>query len=423
MPESLGPFNLILLSMPGVALLATVRLLYGRRLLSASDPLHLLLSMSGWVLILLAAVGVVAGMMGPFSIGLLVAAIVVSVMATNVYRRNEHRALLWTLALSSERGVPLAEAAVAYADENAGDTGVRALVLADYLRLGWPLDQAVRMAKLRMSTATRLALRLGTALGQFGPALRQQMQDGQQVESLLQGMLGRLYYLALLLVVGNGVVTFVMLKIVPVFDKMFDEFGLRLPHATRTLINVSRTLVDGPLAMITILALPALSFLLVVLTLFYVGWLPRDLPLLVRLFRRYDGALILRALALVVRQGRPMTDVFLLLAEHYPLRSVAWKLKVVAARVAQGGDWCLALYEQGFFTRRDMALLQSAQRAGNLPWALEELAESMLRRQVIRLQAWYNTLFPFVLFLFGTIVGWFVIALFMPLVALIQGLT
>ena len=34
--------------------------------------------------------------------------------------------------------------------------------------------------------------------------------------------------------------------------------------------------------------------------------MPRDLPVVWRLFRRYDGALVMRGLALAVRRGLPL---------------------------------------------------------------------------------------------------------------------
>ena len=423
MPPYLGPFNLILLAMPGVALLIAVRIMFGSKPFAVNNPSRLLLSIAGWLMILWALIGAVVVMTGYFSVGVLVLAVIVLLMAVNVYRRGEHRSLLWSLALSAERGIPLTETAMAFADEHPGDTAARAMALADYLKLGLPLDAAARHARLKMSTGSRLATRLGTSLNLLGPALRQQMQDTHSVEGMLHSLLARFYYLGVVVLVGSGVVSFMMLKIVPVFEKMFSEFGLQLPPMTVVTIEVSRFFVESPLALLTFLLYPPFVLAMFLGTLLYVGWLPRDLPLLNRFFRRYDGSQILRALALVVRNGRPIQDALKLLGEHYPLRSVAWRLKLVAARVDQGADWCDALHSFGFIIATDAAVLKAAQRAGNLPWALEEMADSALRRQAYHLQAWYNVLFPLVLLTFGMFVFYFVVSMFLPLISLIQGLT
>src|SRR5687768_14435109 len=132
MGDSLGPFNLVFLALPGLALKFAVRIMYGRRAYAAADPLKILLSVSGTLLIVLAVLGGIIGLVGlwwmliPFTI----ITVIVLLMALDRYRHGEHRALIWTLASAAQRGVPLPEAARAFADEARDDTGTRALALA-----------------------------------------------------------------------------------------------------------------------------------------------------------------------------------------------------------------------------------------------------------------------------------------------------
>ena len=60
---------------------------------------------------------------------------------------------------------------------------------------------------------------------------------------------------------------------------------------------------------------------------------------------------------------------------------------------------------------------------GNLPWALHEMADSNRRRFIYRVQAVAQTAFPPVVIVFGLIVMFIVVALFEPLVVLIQKMT
>ena len=70
--------------------------------------------------------------------------------------------------------------------------------------------------------------------------------------------------------------------------------------------------------------------------------------------------------------------------------------------------------------RADLAVLQAAQRVGNLPWAMQEMADSARRRFIYRLQAIVQAVFPAVVICFGLMVMFIVVALFLPLVTLIQ---
>ena len=69
------------------------------------------------------------------------------------------------------------------------------------------------------------------------------------------------------------------------------------------------------------------------------------------------------------------------------------------------------------------AVLGAAERADNLAWALEEMADSAIRRQAYRLQLALHCLYPVAVLLIGFVVAFFVIGLFLPLVELIHGLS
>ena len=75
------------------------------------------------------------------------------------------------------------------------------------------------------------------------------------------------------------------------------------------------------------------------------------------------------------------------------------------------------------FGSREAAVLKAAERVGNLPWALDEVSDSMRRRMAYRATAVLNVVFPIVLVAFGLVGGWIVIAMAMPLITLISQLS
>jgi len=84
--------------------------------------------------------------------------------------------------------------------------------------------------------------------GEAGGALEiilQRLADFQErAEALRRKVKGAMIYPAVVITVAIGILTFIMLKIVPVFTKMFVEFGLTLPAATQLLIAVSEWVVN-----------------------------------------------------------------------------------------------------------------------------------------------------------------------------------
>lgn len=486
MNDSLGPVALILLTIPAIALRFAILALYGRRRLTAADPMQMLLSLASAILFVLAGLGVVVGLLGLWflMIPLPFAFLILVLMIFDRARHSEHRALLWSLSTAAEKGVPLSEAARAYADETLGDTGVRALALAEAIERGEPLALAVRTARLRMGAAMKLAVRLGERLGVLGPAMRQQLDESHLVDAALSNAVGRLLYLFIVFFALVGVFIFCTIRFIPIIQRIYFDYGSELPAPTRLVISTADLFAD-PLSLawwaliilflaalaiavgigvlfvydaierrfpirsgdsqlkqfsmlrrrarwlvrivgwITILVMGVLLLapilvLPMLMLLFYVGWFPRDLPGVWRLFRRYDGALVMRGLALSIRRGLPLPQALALIQENYPIRQVASQLAQAGGRIAQGSDWCQSLRQTGLIGSADAAVLAAGQRAGNLDWALEEMADSAVRRQTYWVQLLTQILFPITLLLLAGVIFVFVLGVFLPLVSLIQ---
>jgi len=206
--------------------------------------------------------------------------------------------------------------------------------------------------------------------------------------------------------------------IVPEYQKIFKDFDLPLPHSTQLLVGLSQFSVSYwylfyPLFVLgmALLFLPAAC---------YFGW---DLPGMNWFTRRLDAADLLDGLALTARQQKQMLDGLDALAQSHPRTNIRLRLLQAVKDVQAGRDWAESLSSRGLLRRPDLAILQAAGRVGNLPWALREMAESNRRRFAYRLQAIVQAVFPPVVILLGVIVGFIAVALFLPLVLLIQALS
>ena len=77
----------------------------------------------------------------------------------------------------------------------------------------------------------------------------------------------------------------------------------------------------------------------------------------------------------------------------------------------------------GLIGKPEAAVFRAAERTGNLAWALEEMAESHVRRSVYRIQAWVNVAFPASLLALGGCVLLIAFAILSPLFKMILCLT
>lgn len=436
MAEAFGPLSVFGSLILGIALLWSVRLAYGQRRENSDDSLRLVLTIAGWTLINVAVVSVIAQsffVLTPRSdwLSLLTFLFVVVItgglvmivfaMAVGRYRVLEWRSLLWSLSAGAERGIPLDQVARAFACERADEIGLRAARLADYLAGGTPLPDALLRAKTALPLDGILAARYGMETGSLAPAIARIAKRQVELDDAVRSVFEKIFYFFLVGGFMSIMISFMMLKIIPVFAKMFQEFGLELPPVTLAVVTVSDFVVGYFIFLLPILLLLGVVFLIG--GLYYVGWLPRDFPVVNSLTRRYDGALVMRTLGLAALQERPFANVIAILARLYPKRSVRGSLDVAGRYIDRGEPWSSSLQKTGIITLADASVLEAAQRTGNVAWALEEMAESSMRRWIYRLRLASNVLFPIMVLVLGLIVAFLVIGLFIPLVSLIQGLS
>jgi type IV pilus assembly protein PilC len=243
-----------------------------------------------------------------------------------------------------------------------------------------------------------------------------------ELNTVWRTCIDRLSYLAAVLIVMAFVVTFVMIKIVPEFEQIFHEFELELPRLTQLAIAISYFFVNVLAVPIFLLGFVAVVAAIVV-GLCYLFDYPAMAWLGDRIFRGRRTADVLRILAIAIEHRQPLDGVLVRLRRVYPARSVRRALQQAHAVVASGADWRDALARYRLVTPAEQGLLKTAERAGNLPWVLRTIAARNDRRAVYRLSAAVQVIYPLVILVLGILVAFFVVALFVPLVKLIEGLS
>ncbi len=340
-------------------------------------------------------------------------------------RRRAHEAeLLWVLATSVVSNRNLADDVEAYARGSWGTRHQRLVELARRLREGLPSSElAVRQGLL--SRAATLEIQAGLRSGKLAEALRdaaikqtRQLTDGTHSVDANAA----LTYPAMILTVTVLIVGFLMYWIIPKFKKIFDDFGTELPVMTKTLIGMSDAVVNywylaAPVFLLTGGAVVAAA------TSCYYGWPVLWQQWAGRWIVRPHAPDLLRSLAGTVAVGAPLErglDPFVSSSGPILLQRRAAAVRLA---LSQGEPCWELLARAGFLTQNEVVLIEAAQRAGNLPWALHTLADSLDRHLCFRFTAILELLRPVAILILGAIVGFVVIAMFLPLVKLLNDLS
>lgn len=405
----------------GVLLLWSVQIVRAYSNIDTTRALWSFLLAVGWVLLI---VGICALIVVTSHIVLVVALLVIFIgtllFALRRYRAAERQSLLWILTVAAERGFPMDSAARAFAAERQGAIGARAEALAEYLEAGVPLELALMRSRQPLPYGALLAAEMGRRTNNLGEGFRQLTQQNETFDSVIRGTLERIFYLSFVAIVGFLVLMFFMLQIMPVFAHMFDEFGMELPWATRQLVAWS------DFAVTTWMFVPFYAFLgcvLLVGSLHYLGVSARHLPGMRLIWWRTDCATIMRWLAVCIRQGRPIAETLSLLAKtwrHLPIRS---RLALATRYIEGGTHWCDSMRKCNLVRGQESAIFKAAERAGNLEWALTEMADSSVRRSAYRMTALVNLIFPIIVLGMGVAVSFIAIGTLTVLFDLTMGLS
>jgi type II secretory pathway component PulF len=124
-----------------------------------------------------------------------------------------------------------------------------------------------------------------------------------------------------------------------------------------------------------------------------------------------------------VDAGRPLAEALTTIATRHPDKDLRVRVNALAAAVARGDDCWSALRAARMLRRGEVALLEAAQRVGNLVWALRGMADGIERKSEYRFQFFMEFLHPVLIIAVGSIVGTFCAAIFLPMITLLSQLS
>lgn len=374
-------------------------------------------------MLLLLGVAVVLG--GATSIlGVIVAllAAVTLVEAVTERRAARRRSMCTLLALMVGRGKQLDPSALVAGLPSNDTVGRASAKLFELLGRGVPLAAAIQQSPRALPREAIAYVSAGESIEAEAAALKELSHgDRSNLTAVWRMYIDRLCYLAAVLVSLSVVMAFLMIKIIPEFEKIFSEFDLELPRLTLLAVSISQFTVNYLGVPLLLLAIVSLLAAVVIAACYLsdvrvLGWLGD------RLFRGRRTADVLRILAVSTEHRQPLTTVIERLAQVYPSRMLRRQLAPAATAIAAGSDWRDSLYDARFVSSAEQSLLKTAEQAGNLPWALRTVAARQEKRIVYRLAAAVQVLYPILIVCLGALVAFFVVSLFVPLVKLVEGL-
>jgi type II secretory pathway component PulF len=274
--------------------------------------------------------------------------------------------------------------------------------LAEQLAKGVSLDEALWVARINLPTDMLLAVRTAHVTNSVG-TLVNSSRNTAGLDIALQKAAGKCFYLIVLAICAAVGIAFIQIKINPAFAKIFADFQQRAP-ARMGWMSPRLPADVTPVGIVAIVSVIGLVGLLWYCIARHSGRLRWDPPLLREIVVPLDAALILRSLAEAVERDKPIYAMLAALARKYPKAYIRSRLQFASNQMSNGVDWCDSLHASQLLPAADAAVLKSAERVGNLDWALTDTADRLSRRFVNRASGVVAVAFPLVLVAFAGIV-------------------
>jgi type IV pilus assembly protein PilC len=289
--------------------------------------------------------------------------------------------------------------------------------IALQLDMGVPLSHALRVNPGVATAETSLAAAVGQATGKLSLCLKR-AASGRRSTAWLEIIPRLVVYPLALLIVLASVLTFWMTFIMPKFQRIFSDFRMPLPPATQRIAAIP----DAVEEYIYVIGAAVAGVIALVVLLCFNSTVRWFCPGIGYLYRMSARSRVLKSLGILLEAEKPVPEALAILldSEEFPAE-VRRRLRSARARAEQGEGLADSLYRAGLLPRTMAPLVRAAERARNLPWALTELGDHLSLRAARLLQRTYMVLAPTIVVAIGTVIGFLVVGMFIPLIKLIDG--
>lgn len=240
-------------------------------------------------------------------------------------------------------------------------------------------------------------------------------------EKLKRKVKSAMTYPAIVLLVGIGVTALLMLKVTPVFAKMFGDFGSALPAPTQFVVDLSEWLQKYIMHLMAITA--AVIFTFVTIYRNPQGRRVLDkvflmLPMIGSVIRKVAVARFTRTLGTMISSGVPILDALDVTAKTAGNRTIEDAIYFVRTKIAEGKNIAGPLLETGVFPSMVVQMIGVGEATGAMDTMLNKIADFYDDEVDTAVAGLTAAIEPLMMVFLGGVVGGFLIAMYLPIFSL-----
>jgi type IV pilus assembly protein PilC len=250
----------------------------------------------------------------------------------------------------------------------------------------------------------------------------------EKSEKIKGKVVSAMFYPVVVLFIAIAILTFLLVFIVPKFQQIFTEMlgGKPLPPLTQFVIDASNFLKNHYIIVVGIIGALVVGFNLFKSTKAGQATLDRfkfNAPVFGGLIQKTAISRFTRTLGTLVSSGVPILQALQITKETAGNVMVSSAIEKVHDAVREGENIVTPLEASGIFPPMVISMVQVGEETGKLPDMLIKVADVYEEEVDNSVAGLTSLLEPIMIVFLALIVGVIVVALFLPLVSIIQGLS
>ena len=264
-------------------------------------------------------------------------------------------------------------------------------------------------------------VRAGEVGGMLEVVLQRLANFMERREALKRRVRGAMIYPIAVIVIAAGIVGFLLVKVVPVFAEIFEEFDAELPAPTMFLIGAGDFMVYKWWLLIVILCWTIIGFKLVFKS--HAVRRVRDrvvlkVPLIGDLVTKVAVARFARTLGTLITSGVPILQALKITKETIGNEIIQDAVDKVHDSIKEGDTIAAPLDETKVFPPMVVNMIDVGEETGSLDAMLMKVADIYDAEVEAAVDAMLALLEPAIIIVLGGIIGFIVVALYLPIFTL-----
>ena len=269
-------------------------------------------------------------------------------------------------------------------------------------------------------------VKAGEAGGALEIILQRLAEFKERAQSLKRKVTGAMIYPVAVITVATLIVGFIMYYIIPKFKQIFIGFGVELPGMTVMLITISDSVVDFWYLFPTI---PIGIILLVKIIkknktgAYIIDKMMLKIPLLGKILEKSTVARTCRTLGTLIASGVPILEALIIARDTAGNAVFVKAFDNIYNAIREGESMSVPLRETGIVDDMVVNMVDVGEETGALDNMLYKVADVYDEDVAVLVDSLISMLEPIMVVVLGLIVGFIVIALFLPLIELLENMS